>query len=278
MISLNYILNMNPILLAIEWADIRNFLLGMGTGFVLLALFVAFMLITGRQKQTKIIKSKEMTLNDAKVQEMIEFKQNQLIETARIADNAYFRVAFELSMELMTDIAKYYFKDSKYPIFELSIQELLDLNYYITKRLEKLINGRFIRRFKNYRISTIVNIMNKKKALDNSKLMKLNRQYKVSKLLSIGTAVLNYANPIYWFRKFAIKPSTTLVTKEACKLIIRIVGEETNKLYSKKMFELPEDETKVEKELDDIIEEESDKLDIKDEGGETDVVQTKKTR
>ena len=59
MISLNYILNMNPILLAIEWADIRNFLLGMGTGFVLLALFVAFMLITGRQKQTKIIKSKE---------------------------------------------------------------------------------------------------------------------------------------------------------------------------------------------------------------------------
>lgn len=270
------LLNFHPFMLAIEWRDIRNFLLGMGTGFVLLAVFVALMLITSRKKQTKIIMSKELTLNDIKIQEMIEFKQNQLVDTARIADNAYFRVAFELSMELMTDIAKYYFKDSKYPIFELSIQELLDLNYYITKRLEKLINGRFIRRFKNYRISTIVNIMNKKKALDNSKLMKLNRQYKVSKILSIGSAVLNYANPIYWFRKFAIKPSTTLVTKEACKLIIRIVGEETNKLYSKKMFEPPVDETKIETEFDQVIEE-TESLDLK-EGGETDAVQTKKTR
>lgn len=276
MSMMNLLLNFHPFMLAIEWRDIRNFLLGMGTGFVLLAVFVALMLITSRKKQTKIIMSKELTLNDIKIQEMIEFKQNQLVDTARIADNAYFRVAFELSMELMTDIAKYYFKDSKYPIFELSIQELLDLNYYITKRLEKLINGRFIRRFKNYRISTIVNIMNKKKALDNSKLMKLNRQYKVSKILSIGSAVLNYANPIYWFRKFAIKPSTTLVTKEACKLIIRIVGEETNKLYSKKMFEPPVDETKIETEFDQVMEE-TESLDLK-EGGETDAVQTKKNR
>ena len=276
MMFIKSLLNMQIYLLAIEWVDIRNFLLGMGTGFVLLALFVAFMLITGRKKQSKIYKSKELTLQDTDIQAMIEFKQNQLIETARIADNAYFRVAFELSMELMTDIAKYYFKDSKYPLYELSIQELLDLNYYITKRLTKLINGKFIRRFKNYRISTIVNLLNKKKALDNSKIMKLNRQYKVSKILSIGVAVLNYANPIYWFRKIAIKPSTTLVTKEACKLIIRIVGEETNNLYSKKMFETPTDETIVENEFDKAIEEAE--ILENQEGGEADVIQTKKGR
>ncbi len=276
MMFIKSLLNMQIYLLAIEWVDIRNFLLGMGTGFVLLALFVAFMLITGRKKQSKIYKSKELTLQDTDIQAMIEFKQNQLIETARIADNAYFRVAFELSMELMTDIAKYYFKDSKYPLYELSIQELLDLNYYITKRLTKLINGKFIRRFKNYRISTIVNLLNKKKALDNSKIMKLNRQYKVSKILSIGAAVLNYANPIYWFRKIAIKPSTTLVTKEACKLIIRIVGEETNNLYSKKMFETPTDETIVENEFDKAIEEAE--ILENQEGGEADVIQTKKGR
>ncbi|PKL00153.1 MAG: hypothetical protein CVV56_07570 [Tenericutes bacterium HGW-Tenericutes-1] len=276
MLFIKSLLNIQLYLLAIEWVDIRNFLLGMGTGFVLLALFVAFILITGRKRQSKIYKSKEKTLNDTAIQELIEFKQNQLIETARIADNAYFRVAFELSMELMTDIAKYYFKDSKYPMYELSIQELLDLNYYITKRLTKLINGKFIRRFKNYRISTIVNLLNKKKALDNSKIMKLNRQYKVSKILSIGAAVLNYANPIYWFRKIAIKPSTTLVTKEACKLIIRIVGEETNNLYSKKMFETPTDETVVEHEFDKAVEE-AEILESQ-EGGDADVIQTKKSR
>ncbi len=241
------------IMLAIEFKDISTFLLGMGTGFVLLAAFVSTFLITGRRKRSKIIKSKQLTLQDEAVNKLIEEKQALLTDTARIADNAYFRVAFELSMELMTEIAKYYFPESKYPIYELSIQELLNLNYYITKRLEKLINGRFIRHFKNYKISTIVNIVNKKKALDNSKLMKLSRQLKISKIMSVGSAILNYANPIYWFRKLALKPSTTLLTKEACKLILQIVGEETNNLYSKKLFELPEDEAKVEQQMDQVI-------------------------
>jgi hypothetical protein len=254
------LLRYNWIMLAIEWRDIRNFLLGLGTGFVLLAVFIGLMMISNRKSQSKIIKSKESPLLDSTVQSMIESKQNLLTETARIADNAYFRVSAELSMELMTEIAKYYFPDSKYPIYELSIQELLNLNYYITKRLEKLINGRFIRHFKNYRISSIVNILNRKKAIDNSKLMKLNRQYKVSKILSVGAAVLNYANPIYWFRKLALKPSTTLVTKEACKLILQIVGEETNNLYSKKMFESPVDEVKIETEFDKMIDHEANQI------------------
>jgi hypothetical protein len=238
---------------------------------------IGFVLITGRKKQTKIYRSKETPLMEEAIQQMIENKQNQLVDTARIADNAYFRVAFELSIELITDIAKYYFPDSKYPLYELSIEELLSLNYYITKRLEKIVNSRFIRHFKNYRISTIVNLLNKKKAIENSKLMKLSRQMKVSKILSIGKTVLNYANPVFWFRKLAIKPSATLLTKEACKLIIEIVGEETNKLYSKKMFETPEDLAVVEAKFDQELSEEANLLEI-NQGSDEDVIQEKKKR
>jgi len=135
----------------------------------------------------------------------------------------------------------------------LSAQEVIDLTFYITKRIDKLLSGKFIGRFKKYKISTIVDILNKKKALDNSKLMKMNREYKISKLLSVGSTILNYANPIYWFRKLALKPSTTLVIKELCKFIIRIVGEETEKLYSKKIFEIPEDVTELEQKLDESM-------------------------
>jgi hypothetical protein len=263
--------------LAIEWKTIQPFALGVATGFVLFGLMIGFVLITGRKKRTKIYRSKETPLMEEAIQQMIENKQNQLVDTARIADNAYFRVAFELSIELITDIAKYYFPDSKYPLYELSIEELLSLNYYITKRLEKIVNSRFIRHFKNYRISTIVNLLNKKKAIENSKLMKLSRQMKVSKLLSIGKTVLNYANPVFWFRKLAIKPSATLLTKEACKLIIEIVGEETNKLYSKKMFETPEDLAVVEAKFDQELSEEADLLEI-NQGSDEDVIQEKKKR
>ncbi|MBN2696866.1 MAG: hypothetical protein JXR38_04935 [Bacilli bacterium] len=250
-----YAMLVAPGFLQISWPDIRNFLLGMATGFVLLTLFIALMLITGRKNKRKVFLSKEVPLDDKTVREMIETKQKELIDTVKFTDNAYFRVAFDLSFQLMQEIATYYFPNSNYPMYELSIQEILDLNYYITQRIETLVNGRFIRHFKNNRISTILNILNKKKAIDNSKLMKLSRKYQVSKLYTIGKAALNYANPIYWFRKLAIKPSVTLVTKEVCKYIIDIFGEETNKIYSKKLFEDPEDELKIESKLDHLIEE-----------------------
>jgi len=242
--------------LQISWPDIRNFLLGMATGFVLLTLLIALLLVTGRKNKRKVFLSKQVPLEEKTIQDMIVAKQNELVDTVHFTDNAYFRVAFDLSFELMQEIAKYYFPDSKYPMYELSVQEILDLNYYITKRIETLVNGKIIRHFKNNRISTIIDILNKKKAIDNSKLMKLSRKYQVSKLYTIGKAALNYANPIFWFRKLAIKPSVTLVTREICKYIIDIFGEETNKIYSKKIFEEPEDEEKLEAEMEKIVDKE----------------------
>jgi len=238
----------------ITFPDIRNFVLGLLTGFILLALFVALMLVTDRNGKTKIKFSKMTTLQDKDVTAMIEQKHKEMTDTVKITDNAYFKVAFDLSFELMNEIARYYFPDSKYPMYELSIQEILDLNYYITKRIETLVNGKFIRRFKNYRVSTILNIINKKKAMDNSKLMKLSKKLYISKFYTVGKAVLNYANPIYWFRKLAIKPSTTLLTKKVCEWIITIFGEETNKIYGKKLYETPEDEAKVEAVFDKAVE------------------------
>ncbi|MDD3126276.1 MAG: hypothetical protein WC479_04890 [Candidatus Izemoplasmatales bacterium] len=247
---------LHMIFLGIEWPDIINFLLGMGTGFVLLSLAVAMLLISGQNKQKKrIVFSKQEPLSTAAIEEMITNKQKELTEISRVSDNAYFRVAFDLAFELMNEIAKYYFPTARYPLYELSAQEVIDLNYYITKRIDKLISGKFIGRFKKYKISTIVDILNKKKAIDNSKLMKINREYKISKIWTIGSAILNYANPIYWFRKLALKPSTTLVIKELCKFIIRIVGEETDKLYSKKMFAEPEDVAALEKAFDEAVQE-----------------------
>lgn len=254
MILLNSLFSLQPVFL-ITFTDVRNFILGLLTGFILLALFVALVMVTERSSKTKIKFSKMTTLDDKTVAGMIDAKQKEMIETVKMTDNAYFKVAFDLSFELMNEIARYYFPDSKYPMYELSIQEILDLNYYITKRVETMVNGKFIRRFKNYRVSTIINILNKKKAIDNSKLMKLSKKLHVSKLITVGKAVLNFANPIYWFRKLAIKPSTTLLTKEICKYIINIFGEETNKIYSKKLYESPEDEEKVEALFDKTVEE-----------------------
>lgn len=237
--------------LAIDWPSIRTFILGMMTGFTLLSVAIGMLMVSGEnQRKTRNIRSKKEPLDIKTVNGMIEAKTRELNEIVRVSDNGYFRVAFDLAFDLIHDIAKYYFPESRYPLYELSPQEMLDLATYIVQRLDKILNGKIVNRFKNYRISLIVDILNKKKALDNSKLMKMQREYKLSKILSVGKTILNYSNPIFWFRKLALKPSTTLVTKEICKKIIRIAGEETDKFYSRKMFEKPIDQAAAEKEID----------------------------
>lgn len=260
---MTYLVSLQPTILSflvISFRDVTNFLLGIITGFILLGLFITFMFTTSsRRKQRKRLLALPEMIEKKEVFQMIESKQQQLLETVKLTDNAYFRVAFELSYELAEDIARYYYPKAKYPMYEISIEELLELNYYITKRVEKLVNGKFLKHFKGYKISTIIDILNKKKAIDNSKLMQLNRKLKISKIFSVGKAVLNYANPIYWFRRLAIKPSTVLVTKEVCKFIIAIVGEETNNVYSKSLFHHDEEETvKAEQAFDEILEMEDD--------------------
>lgn len=244
---------MQPIIAAIEWRSIQTFALGMLTGFVLLGLFIALLLILSRKSKERTRLSKSESIGDEVIRNMIEGKQKELASTVKFADNAYFRVAFDLSFDLMQEIAKHYYPESKYPIYELSVQEILNLNVYITQRLQSIVDKKLVRLFKNARISTVVDILNKKKALDNSKLMKATRSLKINKFLSYGSMALNYANPIYWFRKLAMKPTTDLVTKEICNMIISIVGEETNKVYSKKLFQKPDNVELLENALDSTI-------------------------
>jgi len=251
---------LNPIFLESDWAqiwhDARYFILGLMTGVVLLMLMVALILSSKERKKTKIRMSQAVALDDKVLLDMIEAKQNQLDNTVRITDNGYFHVAVDLSFELTEEIARYYFPDSKYPIYELSIQEMLNLNLYITKRIEELVNGRFFKMFKNTRVASIIDLLNTRKKINNSKLMQLTRKLKFHQIYSTTRTILNYANPIYWFRKLAIKPTTVLVTKEICKYIISIFGEETNKIYSKAIFKQEESEDDLIKKIDQFVEEE----------------------
>ncbi len=251
------ILNLDSFMfLQIEWRDIRYFVLGILTGIILITLSVALILTSKERKKTKIRITKGVPLDDKVVLDMIESKQSQLDKTVRLTDNGYFKVAIDLSFELSEEIARYYFPDSRYPLYELSIQELLNLNYYITKRFDELMNGKFFKLFKNYRIASIIDMLNAKKKITNSKLMQITRKIKLQQIYSAGRTLLNYANPIYWFRKIAIKPTTVLVTKEICKYIIMIFGEETNKIYSKAIFKKEDSETDMIEKMEKLVESE----------------------
>jgi hypothetical protein len=249
---------LQPISLIIDWRAIQYFVLGIITGIILLILSIAFILSRSERIKTKNRLGQTVALDDKVVLDMVESKQDQLDKTVKLTDGGYFKVAVDLSLELSEEIARYYFPKSRFPIYELSIQEMLDLNFYITKRVEELMNGKFFKLFKNYRIATILDILNTRKKINNSKLMQITRKMKLQQIYSATRTVLNYANPIYWFRKLAIKPTTVVVTKEICKYIIAIFGEETNKIYSKAIFKEEDSESDILQKIDQFIEEKED--------------------
>ncbi|XMB71818.1 hypothetical protein RJI07_06825 [Mycoplasmatota bacterium WC30] len=242
----------------IDWHDIQYFALGIVTGIILFVLTITFIFSRKERRKTKTRLSHGIPLDEKVIMDMIESKQNQLDKTVKLTDNGYFKVAVDLSLELSEEIARYYFPKAKYPLYELSIQELLDLNYYITKRIEEVMNGKILKHFKKNRIASIIEILNTRKKISDSKLMQITRKIKLQQIYTAGRTVLNYANPVYWFRKLAIKPATILVTKELCKYIITIFGEETNKIYSKAIFKPEESEEELKKKVDMLIESEGD--------------------
>ena len=48
--------------------------------------------------------------------------------------------------------------------------------------------------------------------------------------------VINYANPIYWIKKVVINTSLTFTLNRIFLLVLDIVSDETNKAYSKSLF------------------------------------------
>lgn len=229
-----------------DFRAVLYFLTGTVFGFTLCSLAIAAIFLGREKKRDKARVATGAVLTDAEVKALIRKRQDQLPALAGAAGNSWFRAAFETSVELMYEIAAHYYPDKRYPIYELTPQEVIDLDRYVVNEIEKILNGKIVRRFKKYRISTIVEIVNKKKQLDDLKFMKMNKQYQISKILGTVSTIMHAANPVTWIKKAAIKPLTEYVTKEAAKRIVAIVGEEVDKLYSRKMFAPADDPAKVE--------------------------------
>jgi hypothetical protein len=64
-------------------------------------------------------------------------------------------------------------------------------------------------------------------------------------------AVLNAVNPVYWFRKLTKETALNIIVVRIGLSIIAITGEETYKIYSKKVFNV---EKTIETGVDDIYE------------------------
>ena len=158
-------------------------------------------------------------------------------------------------IDLVNDIAKLFFPDSKYPTLELSVNELINLNHYITNRIDEILDKPIIKNTKKMQIVKVMNLLDKKRAVEENKIVKAAKRMKLGKVAKFGAMALNAVNPVYWVRKAVIGTSVTAMTKQICVVVIGIVGEETIKVYSKAVFNEEMDVKLVEEEMDALLEE-----------------------
>lgn len=238
-----------------DFANLMSFLTGI---FVGLALFVLYYLYQALKSLRKSKLNTKKTTQDIKEEEILKlideaklkFKDKNLRE-----ERSDIGFMVDISKDLVYDVAKKFYPESKYPLYEITVDELLELFKYISNRVNELLDHRGLRMIKKITISKIIGFTDVKKKIDESAIMKTAKQLKIQKIFSTVKGIVNYANPVYWVKRLVVNNAINLVIRKICVVIIGITGEETYKIYSKKVFnQEPEIENDDMKLVDEIKE------------------------
>jgi hypothetical protein len=74
-----------------------------------------------------------------------------------------------------------------------------------------------------------------KNKFEQNAIVKAAKKY--SGLTKAAGAVVNAVNPVYWFRRFTKEVALQIISIQIGVALIKITGEETYKIYSKKVFD-----------------------------------------
>jgi hypothetical protein len=220
--------------LKFDFSTIVSFLLGALMGFIILLLIYALAVVSSIRTKNFITKTEKDDLTTQEVKDMVAQTQKAYKDKTLRKDLSRVSYCYSLSKDLAYGIAVRFYPESNHPFLELSINELTLLTGYITTRVNEILNHRGIRMLRKLKISTIVNISTKTKDIEESKAFQTTKA--ITQNLNKAKYVLNIINPLNWGRKLIVDRIMNIVIDQICLVIISIVGEETYKIYSKKVF------------------------------------------
>lgn len=228
---------LNIFLIEFNLSLLFSFFIGLGIGLSLAVLFYLILVLSSVRKNNIVVKSTQNNLTDEEVKLMIHEAQQIFKDKSLKGANSNLAYCKELSYELILNIAKKYYPDSKRPLYELSIDEVLMLTVYISNRLDEILDARGLRLFRKLKVSQIIGMTEIKEKIEANSIVKATKKYKVLEAISAAKKVVNIVNPVYWARKAVIDKSLNFAIKKLCLIIIATCGEETYKIYSKAVFD-----------------------------------------
>ena len=198
------------------------------------------------EKRTRklLLNKKEIEVNEIKqeidddnINKMIEeIKKNYVEETEGLPISSRFDILGKRLFEVINRIAGKYYPESKYPIYELTIDEIILFMHYLSNRIGDIFDKPILAPFKKISIAQIFKILDTKKKMEETKAAKVLKKTNATKVTSIVMSGLKYANPVYWVKKLFVGSTINFAFRKISLLIIDIVADETNKTYSKNIF------------------------------------------
>lgn len=216
--------------------SIFSFIVGCFFGILIFVLLYVYAVLRSLRKEKYVINSKEYDIDPDEIVLLVKNYQDTFKKEKLKGIGPNVESAAKLSAKLTDDIAKTFFPESKYPKFELSIDESIMLAGYVTQRIDEVLNKRGLKMFRKLRISQIIGWSSVKKQIDDTAIVKTEKKYGVSKKVKSVVGLVNIINPAYWVKKAVVDTSTNIVVRKIGVIIIGIVGEETFKVYSKSLF------------------------------------------
>lgn len=221
------------------WQTLIILLTGMLLGFVICSTIYGVLILISLNSKKSIRVDKELNIDtdENKIIEDIEMIKRKFIEqTNGLSVKERFETLGTSLYETINVVASSYYPHSKYPLYELSISELILFLRYVSYRVEEIFDKPVLRPFKNMTISQIIKIIDVQKKINENKVVKTISNPTTNKVRKIVMGFLNYANPVYWIKKLVMGGTINIATRKICLIIIDIVGDETNKTYSKTIF------------------------------------------
>ena len=229
---------------------IISFFAGVFLGFFFLFLVYIYAALKSLNKKRKIKKVQEENISEVEINYLIDesvkkYKKNK--EERKEFGNLKYSI--NISKELATAICSKYYPKSKQPYLELTIDELLLLGKYISDRLDKLLDAKILNLIRKMTIKQILDLKKASESITNNKFVKTTIEAKPKKIYD----ALRLANPLFWIKKGTMDILIKVVMNRIYLSTIVIIGEETYKIYSKKVF-VSDASEKLETDLEKIYE------------------------
>ncbi len=120
-------------------SGVINFFLGMLTGSIAIIATYVSLVVRGVNINLENVKKSNVEVSIEELELMVIDKQKLFKKSKKEGNSKLSKLTFDMSYQLTEEIASYFFPDSKYPMFELSVHELMNLNHYITDRISEIL-------------------------------------------------------------------------------------------------------------------------------------------